>query len=204
PQIIETYDITEGQYGLIITIVFLIAGLSATVLGALSDRMPVRLQLTLVFGLMAVAFLVSISAPTYAALLAAAVIAAPAQAVSNPVTNRIIASEVPLARRGMWLRLKQPGGQYALLFCGLTAPSVGKALRRTVVRPVCPVFCGGMRAIAGSPVTAMAEGSALSPVPGPAAAAGSDGGPSRRLPAAVRLLAACSFLHAVGTQGVNA
>src|SRR5690625_7600264 len=44
PQIIETYDITEGQYGLIITIVFLIAGLSATVLGALSDRMPVRLQ----------------------------------------------------------------------------------------------------------------------------------------------------------------
>src|SRR5699024_9669575 len=76
PQIIETYDITEGQYGLIITIVFLIAGLSATVLGALSDRMPVRLQLTLVFGLMAVAFLVSISAPTYAALLTAAVIAA--------------------------------------------------------------------------------------------------------------------------------
>src|SRR5690625_7800854 len=88
PQIIETYDITEGQYGLIITIVFLIAGLSATVLGALSDRMPVRLPLTLVFGLLAVAFLVSISAPTYAALLTAAVFAGPGHGVPTPATQR--------------------------------------------------------------------------------------------------------------------
>ena len=204
PQIIETYDITEGQYGLIITIVFLIAGLSATVLGALSDRMPVRLQLTLVFGLMAVAFLVSISSPTYAALLTAAVIAGPAQAVSNPVTNRIIASEVPLARRGMWMGLKQSGVQFGLLFCGLTVPIVGKALGWTGVGLMFAVICGVMLVIAWFVVTRMTQAPPPTPVPRPTAATEFDSAPSRRLPAAVWLLTVCSFLNAVGTQGVNA
>src|SRR5699024_12243318 len=57
---------------------------------------------------------------------------------------------------------------------------------------------------AGLVATRMPAAPTPPPVPRPAAATESAGAPSRRLPAAVWLLTVCSFLTAVGTQGVNA
>lgn len=141
-QVTADYGITEGQYGLIITIVFLLAGLSSALLGNLADRIPVRVQIAVIFGLMIAGFLVSISAPTYAALLAAAVIAGPAQAFANPVTNRIIAGTVPPEKRGAWMGWKQSGVQFGLLFAGVTVPFVGGLAGWTGVALMCVSVLG--------------------------------------------------------------
>ncbi|MDV5998118.1 MFS transporter [Kocuria rhizophila] len=125
--IVESYGITEGQYGFIITAVFAIAGLAAPLLGVLADRIDTRVQLTLIFGGVLVAFLLSATWQSYAMLLVAALVAGLAQSFSNPVTNRIVAQRVPLAQRSAWMGWKQSGVQVGLLVAGLTFPVVGAA-----------------------------------------------------------------------------
>ena len=71
------------------------AGLTATFLGVLADRMGARLQLNLIFGGVLAAFLLSATWQGYAVLLAAALVSGVAQAFSNPVTNRLVAQDVP-------------------------------------------------------------------------------------------------------------
>ena len=80
--IVESYAITEGQYGFIITVVFAVAGLAAPLLGVLADRIDTRVQLTLIFGGVLVAFLLSATWQSYAMLLVAALIAGLAQSLS--------------------------------------------------------------------------------------------------------------------------
>ena len=70
--IVESYGITEGQYGFIITAVFVVAGLAAPLLGVLADRIDTRVQLTLIFGGVLVAFLLSATWQSYAMLMVAA------------------------------------------------------------------------------------------------------------------------------------
>ncbi|TFI11728.1 MFS transporter [Kocuria rhizophila] len=126
--IVESYGITEGQYGFIITAVFVMAGLAAPLLGVLADRIDTRVQLTLIFGGVLVAFLLSATWQSYAVLLVAALIAGLAQSFSNPVTNRIVAQRVLLTQRSAWMGWKQSGVQVGLLVAGLTFPVVGAAL----------------------------------------------------------------------------
>ncbi|MCQ9369484.1 MFS transporter [Brevibacterium sp. 50QC2O2] len=229
-EVVRTYGITEGQYGLIITLLFIIAGGSSIVLGILSDRIPVRLQITLIFLTMVVSFLVSITAPTYAALLVAAVFAGPAAALSNPATNRIIAHSVPLRQRGAWMGWKQSGVQFGLLFSGLTVPLVGGLAGWTGVAIMCASVAGVLLVVAWFVITRLqnspteattrqvlpedatdATDSGAEPAgaprpsdtAGPAEASAGEPQPAR-LPLAVWLFAVCSFLNAVGTQGLNA
>ena len=125
--IVDSYGITEGQYGFIITAVFVMAGLAAPLLGVLADRMDTRVQLVLIFGGTVAAFLLSATWQSYTVLLVAALLAGLAQSFSNPVTNRIVAQSVPLAQRSAWMGWKQSGVQVGLLVSGLTFPVVGAA-----------------------------------------------------------------------------
>ena len=125
--IVDSYGITEGQYGCIITAVFLLAGVTAPVLGVLADRIDARVQLVLIFGGVLGAFLLSAARQSYAVLLVSALIAGVAQSFSNPVTNRIVARNVPLSQRATWMGWKQSGVQVGLLVSGLTFPVIGAA-----------------------------------------------------------------------------
>src|SRR5699024_4541443 len=58
----------------------------------------------------------------------AAVLAGPAQAISNPTTNRVIIRAVPAAQRTGWIGVKQSGVQASQLFSGLFFPAVARAL----------------------------------------------------------------------------
>ena len=221
PEIITGYGITEGQYGLVLTGVFVAAGLAAAALGPLADRVPARTQLALIhLGLIA-AFAVAAVGDHYAWLLVAALLAGAAQAPSNPVTNRVIAARVPRAQRSAWMGWKQSGVQMGLLVAGLLFPLVGKPLgwagaAWAGAALLVPALVGtwlmagrrlprpGHAPIA--PDDAGAGPDAPDPVretptEGRAAAPGrADGG---RPPLAMLLFPLASFLNAAGTQGVN-
>src|SRR5699024_6210990 len=93
--IIDQLGISAGQLGLIVTVVFAAAAISSMWLGNLADKISVRSQMVIIFLGTAVALVVAAFAPNYWLLLVAAVLAGPAQAISNPTTNRVIIRAVP-------------------------------------------------------------------------------------------------------------
>ena len=126
--IIEQLGITAGQIGFIVTIVFAAAAVSSIWLGNLADKISVRRQMVLIFLGTALALAVAAFAESYWLLLVAAVLAGPAQSISNPTTNRVIMRAVPLEKRTGWIGVKQSGVQASQLFSGLFFPAVALAL----------------------------------------------------------------------------
>ena len=126
--IIEQLGITAGQLGLIVTVVFAAAAISSIWLGNLADKISARSQMFIIFVGTAVALVVAAFAQTYWLLLVAAVLAGPAQAISNPTTNRVIIRAVPADKRTGWIGVKQSGVQASQLFSGLFFPAVALAL----------------------------------------------------------------------------
>src|SRR3954454_11324234 len=97
--IIRDFGISAGQFGILATVCFSSAALSSFSLGRLSDRIPVKAQLGLIFGGTAAGLLAIALAPSYGWLLVAMAIAGPAQALSNPMTNRVIMHHVAADKR---------------------------------------------------------------------------------------------------------
>ena len=126
--IIEQLGITAGQLGLIVTVVFATAAVSSIWLGNLADKISARSQMMLIFVGTAVALVVAAFAHSYWLLLVAAALAGPAQAISNPTTNRVIIRAVPAHKRTGWIGVKQSGVQASQLFSGLFFPAVALAL----------------------------------------------------------------------------
>lgn len=126
--IIDQLGISAGQLGFIITVVFAAAAVSSIWLGRLADKISIRAQMVIIFLGTAVALAVAAFAHDYWLLLVAAVLAGPAQAISNPTTNRVIIRAVPAEKRTGWIGVKQSGVQASQLFAGLFFPSVALAL----------------------------------------------------------------------------
>lgn len=126
--IIDQLDISAGQLGFIVTVVFAAAAVSSMWLGNLADKISVRSQMLIIFIGTAVAMVVAAFAPTYWVLVVAAIMAGPAQAISNPTTNRVIIRAVPSQKRTGWIGVKQSGVQASQLFSGLFFPGVAVAL----------------------------------------------------------------------------
>ena len=124
PLIIADLGISQSQFGLLAGAVFASAAVSSFSLGSLSDRTTVRQQFLVIFGGTAIALVVAALAGEYWLLLAAALLAGPAQALSNPTTNRVIVTDVPQGQRASWIGVKQSGVQASQLFAGLFFPAV--------------------------------------------------------------------------------
>src|SRR5699024_3950241 len=107
--IIDDLGITAGQIGFIVTVAFAAAAVSCLWLGNLAVRISRRAVTLPVYVGTAIALVVAAFAPSYGLLPEAAVLAGPAQARSNPPTNRAIIRAVPAAQRTGWIGVKQSG-----------------------------------------------------------------------------------------------
>ena len=227
--IIADLGISEGRFGLLATACFLAAALCSVSLGRLSDRISARTQMLIIFGGTALALLLMAVSGSYWWLLAAAALAGPAQAISNPTTNRIISQRVEPARRPGWLGIKQSGVQGSQLFSSLFFPAValvagwrGAAVGAALVLGLLLVYA--WRHLPPElPSELIPAGSARGPAGGsepgrgtsrPAAASGRPeaggrpaGSPardaSRKYPGAVWLLAAFALFSGAGMQATN-
>ncbi|MFC0582903.1 MFS transporter [Micrococcoides hystricis] len=197
--------ITESQFGLLSTTMFVSAALVAMLLGRLADVVSVRHQLIFTFGGIALALTIAAFTTEYWFLFIAMIIAGPVQVIANPTTNRVISQVVPRAKRGSWIGAKQSGVQATQLFAGIYFPVItlwlgwrGAFLGAAGV--VLVLLWTSLRALPPEPPTnwakvrqifSMRRGSQVE-------AKNID-----RLPAAVWVLAAISFCGGIGMQITN-
>jgi predicted MFS family arabinose efflux permease len=80
--------------------------------------------LIVLFSAIATAFTLIAVIENYYGLVAATALCGVAQALANPVTNLLIAQQVPSAEKAKVVGLKQSGVQLAALFAGLVLPGV--------------------------------------------------------------------------------
>ncbi|PLC11567.1 hypothetical protein AUQ48_04045 [Kocuria flava] len=128
PLVIADLGLSESQFGLLATVTFAAAAVTAVRTGRWADRLTPRTLLVVIFGGAAVSMLLAVAAPGYAVLLVAMVVSGLGQVMANPATNRLIRLHVPAPRRASWLGVKQAGVQAAQLAAGLVFPALGLLL----------------------------------------------------------------------------
>ncbi|MCQ2001009.1 MFS transporter [Arthrobacter zhaoxinii] len=121
--IMADLGISEAQFGVLAATCFAGAAVSSMWLGRLSDRIAARSQLLIIFGGTALALGFAAVSGNYFWLLAAVLLSGPAQAISNPTTNRIIIRAVEPGKRPGWMGIKQSGVQASQLFSSLFFPA---------------------------------------------------------------------------------
>ncbi len=122
--LIREIGVSAGQFGLLVTVLFVSAAVSSMVIGRLADVLSIRAQLVFNYGGTVLALLVSAIGPYYWTLILACILVGPAQVIANPTTNRVITSAVPAQRRAGWIGVKQSGVQASQLAAGLMFPAV--------------------------------------------------------------------------------
>ncbi|MCC3293622.1 MFS transporter [Arthrobacter sp. zg-Y411] len=191
--IMADLGISEAQFGLLAATCFAGAALSSMSLGRLSDRISSRTQLLIIFGGTALALGLMALSGNYLWLLAAVLLSGPAQAISNPTTNRIISHDVEAGKRPGWMGIKQSGVQASQLFSSLFFPAAALIAGWRGAAVGAALVLGLLLAYAWHRLPAEPRRRTTTP-PAPT---------HRRFPAPVWLLAAFALFSGAGMQATN-
>ncbi|MFD7444418.1 MFS transporter [Streptomyces sp. NPDC059909] len=192
PLLTADLGISRAQLGSLTTAAFLAAALFSPLVGRCADLFSGRAVLVVLFTGAGLALLGAAAAPSYGWLVAATVLCGAAQALSNPVTNQLIAANLPQGRRGRLMGVKQSGVQMSQFGAGLVLPSVA--------------LVWGWRGAAGVAAIAATAGLVLVRRSIPAGSPRPVAGPTRRLadlPAAVWWLTAYALATGAALQATN-
>lgn len=127
PYIRADLDLSRAQIGTLATIVSLMAAVSSPFIGVVVDALGARRVLTLGFVMVAGSLALLGASPSYGVMIVAVAIAGIAVAVGNPSTNKLIAAEVPAGRQGLYVGIKQSGGQLNWALAGALLPLLASA-----------------------------------------------------------------------------
>lgn len=142
--ILDEFGITRSQFGLAFAAYSLVGGFSSIYIGTLADKNTRAVMIGL-FLFAGVSILGAAAAPTYVVLLVAVLLGGFALGAGNPVTNRLIAERVSVARRGLVIGIKQAGPPLGIFLAGIALPLIAVsfgwrwALASLVVVPVAGV-----------------------------------------------------------------
>ncbi|MEL7155135.1 MAG: MFS transporter [Actinomycetota bacterium] len=121
--LIEELDIGRWQLGMLGAVNTGVGALCAPRLGRVADRLGARRSMVLVFVVSGVGLLATAAAASFAGLVAASAVSGVPQGASNPVTNKLIAEQVPGPQQSPVMGIKQSGVQLAVFLAGATMPS---------------------------------------------------------------------------------
>ena len=121
-ELLAEFGISRGQLGLLIGASMLTGGACSPLLGSLTDRLGGRTALAVVFGAASLAFAVLGIAGAYALLFVASLLGGFANGLTNPATNKLIATEISPGQRALITGAKQSGVQVGTALLGLLVP----------------------------------------------------------------------------------
>ncbi|AXV79336.1 MULTISPECIES: CynX/NimT family MFS transporter [Ralstonia solanacearum species complex] len=140
PFLIDDLRIAPGWLGYVTMSTFGLAAVLSLGAGPLVERLDARHGLSLLFFAVALAYALIVVAPGFGGVVAAVTVGGIAQALSNPVTNLVIAQHVSPRSKAFMVGLKQSGVQMGALFAGLLLPGMaGRFGWRATVGVVVPV-----------------------------------------------------------------
>lgn len=113
-----------ASLGYLIMSSFGLAAVLSLYAGRIVDRLGSRQALLILFTAVAMAFSVITVATGFYGLMFAAALCGIAQALSNPVTNLLVAQQIPPQKKAWVIGLKQSGVQFAALIAGLLLPVI--------------------------------------------------------------------------------
>lgn len=194
PAITADLGVPASRFGLLATLSFAAAVPSALASGFLVDRLEARRVLFGLFAASALGIGILATASSFAWLVVGVAVAGVAMSITNPLTNDIVARQVPSTQRGAVMGVKQSGVQMGQFLAGLVLPSVAAA-------------AGWHAAVAATSVVVLA-GALLTTrhVAAPPPGAPARGAPTslRQLPRTVWPLVAYSFFVGAALQATNA
>jgi predicted MFS family arabinose efflux permease len=121
-EFIAEFGISRGELGLLIGLSMVVGGACSPVVGVLTDRLGGRGALALTFALAGAGYLVLAGAGIYLVLMLAAFLSGISNGLTNPATNKLIATEVLPGNRGFITGVKQSGVQVGTALLGLLVP----------------------------------------------------------------------------------
>lgn len=124
PFLLGEFSINRFQLGLLTTVMYLVGGLGAPVVGALVDRFGGRAILLALFALGGVGTVGVALAQSYLWLVAAMLLAGLALASGNPVTNKLLATHIPSETQGSVMGIKQAGVPMSKFLAGVLMPGL--------------------------------------------------------------------------------
>jgi len=120
--LIDEFDISRGQLGLLATANTATGAILAPSLGRLTDRIGGRRSMLALLGLTVVGFTAMALAKTYLLLTLGVILAGIPQGWGNPATNKLIVERLAEGSRGVVVGIKQSGVQVGVFLAGITLP----------------------------------------------------------------------------------
>ncbi|MDP8958130.1 MAG: MFS transporter [Actinomycetota bacterium] len=125
--LIDDFGLSHSQLGWLVTGVAGVAALASPAAGRATDALGGKTVLLATFSVAALTTLGMAAAPSYAWLLAFALLSGIGNAGCNPATNKLISSQLPPGRRGLTMGVKQSGVQGGLFLAGALLPPAALA-----------------------------------------------------------------------------
>jgi MFS family permease len=123
-ELIDAFDISRAQVGLLVTSFGVVGGLLSPLLGRLTDRIGAVTSTRGVLTAGAVAMTGVALAPVYPILIIAALATGIPNGWCNPATNLLIVDNLEPGQRGVVTGVKQSGVQITAFMAGLILPTV--------------------------------------------------------------------------------
>lgn len=188
-QLIDEFDVSRAQVGLLVTGSALVGSLASPLFGRITDRMGGVGSVIGTFSSGAVTLAALALSPTYGLLLGAAFLSGFPNAWGNPATNALIVENVPAGERGFVTGVKQSGVQFSTFLAGMLLPLLAVWWSwRVAVMAFLVMPAVGLLAMTGRSRTHREH-----------ASAGVEG---RDLPAAVARIAVYGFVSALATSAI--
>jgi MFS family permease len=125
PELIEEFSLSRSQLGLATTVSFVIGGFGSILAGRFVDKIGVRKINILALLIVAISLVLISITKNYLLILVLSAFAGITLAFGNPITNKIIAAEIPSRIRGPITGIKQSGVQLGASAAGfILAPLV--------------------------------------------------------------------------------
>jgi MFS family permease len=126
--IIDEFGMTTAQFGWLVASVPLASATLAPTSGALADRHGGRRMILTLLTIGVGVFLGLAMAPAFYVLVAVGLLAGAMNSIGNPATNRLIASILPIGKRGLIMGIKQSGIPAGIFLAGVFFPFAAQTM----------------------------------------------------------------------------